>query len=60
MQTARRHLTRIHKIYAPWLPVNSERMPWNVEIDNETYTICCPLGAAVEIEAAGYKITAHR
>lgn len=53
--------TRIDEIVAPWLPVNSERMPWTITLKTGAeITICCPLGAAVEIERAGHAIVAQR
>jgi hypothetical protein len=52
--------TRINQIIAPWLPVNPERMIWTVTLAGGTeITICCPLGAAVEIEEAGHLIRAQ-
>lgn len=54
-------LKRVNKIVEPWIPVSVERLPWTVILDGGTeVTIACPLGAAVEIEEAGYCITAQR
>lgn len=55
-----KELRKIHAIVEPWLPVNIERMPWTVTLRTGTeVTICCPLGAAVEIEQAGHRIIAQ-
>jgi len=52
--------TAIDRIVRPWLPVNDERMPWQVTLRTGTQiTILCPLGAAVEIEQAGHRIVAQ-
>jgi hypothetical protein len=52
-------VTRIHKIIAPWLPVNPERRLWTITLTGGTkITVCCPLGAAVEVEEAGHHIRA--
>lgn len=52
-------LKKINQMVYPWLRVNTERLPWTVILDGGTkVTIVCPLGAAVEIEEAGYNITA--
>lgn len=52
-------LKEINRTVHPWLRVNTERLPWTVTLDGGTkVTIVCPLGAAVEIEEAGYHITA--
>lgn len=51
--------TTIHDMIGPWLPVNPERMIWTVTLaSGRQITICCPLGAAVEIETAGHHIRA--
>lgn len=55
-----KELNRINQIAQPWLPVSTERMPWTVTLRTGTeVTICCPLGAAVEIEAHGHQIIAQ-
>jgi len=54
-------LKKINQMVDPWLPVNVERLLWTVTLDGGTeVTIACPLGAAVEIEEAGYRITAQQ
>lgn len=50
---------RINQIIAPWLPVNDERMLWTVTLTGgRVITVTAPLGAAVEVEEAGYLIRA--
>lgn len=53
-------LKKINQMVHPWLQASTERLPWTVTLDGGTkVTIACPLGAAVEIEEAGYCITAQ-
>ena len=54
-------LKKINQMVYPWLRFSTERLLWTVTLDGGTQvTIACPLGAAVEIEEAGYHITAQR
>lgn len=49
----------IDAIVAPWLPVNMEREPWTVTLrTGAQITICCPVGAAADVERAGHQIVA--
>lgn len=51
--------TAVYDIIAPWLPVNDERMLWEVTLTGGlTITVVAPLGAAVEVETAGHHIRA--
>lgn len=50
---------QVNAIIEPWLPINPERMLWVVTLSSgREITVCCPLGAAVEVETAGYHIRA--
>lgn len=52
-------LNKIYNIYDPWISVNREREPFIVTLKSGTrIELWIPLGAAVEIEEAGYNIRA--
>jgi hypothetical protein len=52
-------LVKIYDIYDPWIPVTTEREPWVVTLTSgKQVQLLIPLGAAVEIEEAGYDIKA--
>lgn len=52
-------LTQINRIVEPWIAATIEREAWTVTLPSgRQVTIAAPLGAAVEIEERGYRITA--
>jgi len=54
-------LVKINQMVYPWLRRSNERLLWTVTLDGGTeVTIACPFEAAVEIEEAGYCITAQQ
>ena len=54
-----RELSKVYDIYDPWIAVTIEREPWIVTLaSGKQVQLLIPLGAAVEIEEAGYDIKA--
>ena len=52
-------ITRINQIAAPWQDIDTDRTAWLVTLTTgREITICAPLGAAVEIEEAGWIVRA--
>jgi hypothetical protein len=56
-----RTFARVEAIATPWKANFPGRDRWVVTLPSgRLVVICCPLGAAVEIEEAGYQIVADR
>jgi hypothetical protein len=54
-----RTFNRIYDICDPWVAATTEREEWLVTLPSgATVTLWAPLGAAVEVEEAGYQIAA--
>jgi hypothetical protein len=54
-----KELSKIYDIYDPWIAASVDREPWIVTLTSgKRVTLAIPLGAAVEIEEAGYAIVA--
>jgi hypothetical protein len=56
-----RELNRAYDIYDPWIPTTTEREPWALTLTSGTQVeLWIPLGAAVELEEAGFQIVSAR
>ncbi len=56
---AAKQLARIYDIYDPWIAATADREHCVVTLNGRPVDLYIPLGAAVEIEEAGYDIKVY-